>query len=321
MYVDVHNHVIPTSVIDLVASDASYGVQISDGEWGGALSFPLVDEFFDPAAKLKHLDEVGIAGAVVSMSPPGFFYDRAPGSGLALWDAANAGMAEFCADHGDRLRWLAHLPMQDPDAAVAAYRQAVDAGASGAAVGTSIAGRRLDEEQYERFWSVAEEIDRPVLVHPWFNEPHAALNSFYLQNVIGNPLETTVVVERMICAGVFQRHPGIRLILMHGGGFLPYQTGRLCHAREVRPELAGAPSPGEIWRAFQQLYFDTITHDADSLRYLASKVGLDHVVLGTDMPFDMAMQTPMETLREVFDEAEVMTIAEDTPARLFGLGR
>ena len=113
--------------------------------------------------------------------------------------------------------------------------------AVGAAIGTSIAGRRLDEADFETFWAQANAIARPVLVHPAFNCSHPALNQWYLQNAIGNPLETTIAVERLICAGVLARHPQLRLLLMHGGGFLPYQTGRLVHARSVRPELADAP--------------------------------------------------------------------------------
>ena len=140
-----------------------------------------------------------------------------------------------------------------------------------------------------------------MLIHPAFNEPHAGLEPYYLQNVIGNPLETTVMVERMICAGVFARHPELRLVLVHGGGYLPYQAGRLAHACGVRPEIP--VSAGDVWRAFGQLYFDTITHDVAALRYLAQRVGIDHVLLGTDLPFDMALQAPAAVLAEAIESA------------------
>ncbi len=156
-----------------------------------------------------------------------------------------------------------------------------------------------------------------MLVHPAFNEPHAALEPFYLQNVIGNPLETTVMVERLICAGVFARHPGLRLVLLHGGGYLPYQAGRLAHACGVRPEIP--IQAGDVWRAFGQLYFDTITHDAAALRFLAQRVGTDHVLLGTDLPFDMAIQDPRAVLAGAFDEPARGQIGAANAARLFGL--
>jgi len=320
VFVDVHNHVIPQPVIDEVAREPGYGIRIADGRWHGRLVHPLVDEFYDPAAKLRRLDEAGIDAAVVSIAPPAFFYDRPEALGLRVWEAANAGLAEFCGAAPGRLRWFATLPMQQPGEAVRMYREAVAAGCAGVAVATSIAGRRLDEEEYEEFWAAAAQHGLPVLVHPWFNEPHPALDSYYLQNVIGNPVETTVMAERLICAGVFERHPGLRLILMHGGGFLPYQAGRLCHARGVRPELAGAPSPEQIRLAFGQLYFDTITHDAAALRYLVERVGADHVVLGTDLPYDMGLHQPLDTLRSALPEEVVTRVAGDNPCRLFGIG-
>jgi aminocarboxymuconate-semialdehyde decarboxylase len=156
-----------------------------------------------------------------------------------------------------------------------------------------------------------------VLIHPAFNCYHPALDQWYLQNAIGNPLETTITVERLICAGVLARHPQVRLLLMHGGGFLPYQTGRLVHARGVRPELAATPV--NAWEFFGQLYFDTITHDAAALRYLVERVGLDHVVLGTDLPFDMALATPVATLADALTEAQAEAVAVTNPRRLFGL--
>jgi aminocarboxymuconate-semialdehyde decarboxylase len=125
-------------------------------------------------------------------------------------------------------------------------------------------------------------------------------------------------VERLICAGVLARHSRVRLLLMHGGGFLPYQTGRLVHARSVRPELADAPV--NAWEFFDRLYFDTITHDAQALRYLVERVGLDHVVLGTDLPFDMALATPVATLTDALTEAQIQAVAVTNPRQLFGLG-
>ena len=124
-------------------------------------------------------------------------------------------------------------------------------------------------------------------------------------------------MERLICAGVLASHPRVRLVLMHGGGFLPYQTGRLVHARRVRPELAD--SPEDAWGFFGALFFDTITHDGQALRYLVDRVGLDQVVLGTDLPFDMALASPVGTLAAALTGQEVQAVAVTNPRRLFGL--
>jgi aminocarboxymuconate-semialdehyde decarboxylase len=318
--VDVHNHVMPTEALDLLNAEPSYGVTISpEGEWQGVhhVPFTVVDSFRDPEAKLAQMDALGIDVAIESVPPPLFFYEVSPAEGERLCEATNEGLARFCERSPERLHWLANLPMQDPDLAVTAYRRALADGCIGAALGTSIAGRRLDHPEFSEFWATAEQAGRPVLLHPAFNEKHEALSDWYLQNVIGNPLETTVVVERLLCAGVLADHPGLRLVLLHGGGYIPYQIGRLRHARTVRPELA--QTPADLLAPFGQLFFDTITHDLEALRFLVRRVGADHVVLGTDLPFDMALQTPMETLRQALADDELRRVTQQTPADLFGL--
>jgi aminocarboxymuconate-semialdehyde decarboxylase len=317
--IDVHNHVMPAEALDLLRRDPDYGVTIDGDRWTGVhhVPFTIAAAFHDPPAKIAEMDAREIGSAVLSCPPPLFFYEVASYSGTTFCEAANEGMAKFCAAYPDRLRWLANLPMQDPLRAAELYRAAIGRGCVGAAVGTSIAGQRLDEPAFEEFWATAEQIGQPVLVHPAFNEPHAALAPYYLQNVIGNPLETTIMVERMICAGVFTRHPALRLVLLHGGGFLPYQAGRLAHACGVRPEIP--VSAADVWHAFGQLYFDTITHDVTALQYLAQRVGVDHVLLGTDLPFDMAVAAPAAVLAEAFDEVSRQRIGWANAARLFAL--
>ena len=319
VYIDVHNHVIPDTVLRLAGRESSLSISADGGVFRSPhhVPFPLLAAFHSPEEKMADLAARGLWGAVISPAPVLFGYDLAADVAAALCEASNNGMAQFCAHAPDRLHWLANLPMQEPQLAADTYTGAVAAGAVGAAMGTSIAGRRLDEPDFEVFWAQADAIGRPVLIHPAFNCHHPALDQWYLQNAIGNLLETTITVERLICAGVLTRHPLVRLLLMHGGGFLPYQTGRLVHARSVRPELAAAPV--NAWEFFGQFYFDTITHDAAALRYLVERVGLDHVVLGTDLPFDMALAAPVATLTEALTEAQVEAVAVANPRRLFGL--
>ena len=228
MLIDIHNHVMPAEALSVLRGDPGYGVTIEGDRWTGVhhVPFTITAPFHDPAAKIAEMDARGIGSAVVSCPPPLFFYEVSSDRGASFCAAANDGMAKLCGGYPDRLRWLANLPMQDPPQAVRMYRAALRQGCVGAAIGTSIAGRRLDEPMFAEFWAAAAELGPPVLVHPAFNQPHPGLDPYYLQNVIGNPLETTVMAERMICAGVFARHPSLRLVVLHGGGFLPYQAGR-----------------------------------------------------------------------------------------------
>ena len=319
MYLDVHNHVIPDELLELASRDNRLGFSVTDGMWQGRhhVPFRLQETFRSPEEKMSDLAARGLWGAVISPAPVAFCYDLDADLAVTVCQVTNQGMARFCEYAPERLHWLANLPMQAPEAAASVYRKAVEAGAVGAAMGTSIAGRRLDEPEFGAFWAEANAIGKPVLIHPAFNCPHPALEQWYLQNAIGNPVETTIAVERLICAGVLDRYPQVRLVLMHGGGFLPYQTGRLVHARSVRPELADAPV--NAWEYFGRLYFDTITHDAQALRYLVERVGVGQVVLGTDLPFDMALADPVATLTGALDEAQVEAVAVTNPRRLFGL--
>ena len=316
MRVDVHNHVIPRQVIDLVRSEPSIGVDVDDGWWHGSdhVPFPLIDSFSVPSVRLGDLERAGLDGAVLSPAPALFPYRMHAQLGARFARTVNEGLAEFCAAAPSHFRWMADVPMQDVDLACVVAEEAAALGARGIAIGTSIAGARLDEERFAPFLATLAARDLPLFLHPAFNDQHPALGQFYLQNVIGNPLETTVVVERMMASGRLAEHADLRLVLAHGGGFLPYGLDRLQHAAQVRPELdAGL----EVERELRQLYFDTVLHGRDALRFLVERVGVGQVVLGTDMPFDMAVAAPLDALHAAFDEETVKAVAEDNPGRLY----
>ncbi|MGI8563143.1 MAG: amidohydrolase family protein [Candidatus Dormibacter sp.] len=317
MKIDVHNHAIPDAALELLRSDPAYRTQI-DGDrisGGNHVNFTLMASFRDPDAKLAELESKRLEAAVVSVAPPLFFYEVGPEAGEAIAKATNQGLREFAVAHPDRYRWMAHVPMADPARAAAVLEEAIGAGAVGVEIGTSVAGRRLDEPEFEPFWAAAERLQTPVMLHPAYNEPHRGLDQFYLQNVIGNQLETTTAIERLIASGLLGRHPRLKVVLVHAGGYYPFQAGRLRHATTVRPELESAPA--DPWSFRGQIVVDTITHDRDALAYLVSRMGAENVVLGTDLPFDMAPPQPVNELDQALDAATARTIAEDNPARLY----
>ena len=320
MKIDTHNHVIPEEVIDLVNREAVYNVSIQEKRWkGGAhVDFQVADSFSSPAAKLKELEASGLEAAVISAAPPLFYYDLDGEAAGAMCRATNEGLKRFAEHSPDRFRWMAHVPMATPDAAAAMLDQAARDGASGVEVGSSIAGRRLDEPAFDVFWATVERLGLPVLIHPAYNEQSKPLSDFYFQNVIGNMLETTIAIERLIASGVLDKHRNARILLVHSGGYFPYQAGRFKHARTVRPELSN--SPADPWAYIGRVMFDTITHDTQALQYLVQRVGVDNVVMGTDLPFDMATVDPMDALQGAVDKAAATRIAETNPARLFRFG-
>jgi aminocarboxymuconate-semialdehyde decarboxylase len=319
MRIDVHNHVIPGPALELLKRDPTYGVTIAGNRWHGGVhvEFEIVPSFTDPAAKLAELRDKSLDAAVVSVTPPLFYYHVDAQRGEAMCAAVNSGLAEFCAAAPENFRWLASVPMQAPKRAAEVLQHAAEAGAVGVQIGTAVDGRRLDQPEFDVFWAAAERLDLPVTLHPAYVEHYSALDDYYFENVLGFLFETTVAVERIICAGVLDRHPGLRLVLLHGGGYFPYHAGRLKHARQVRPELAD--SPVDPWAYLDRLTFDVITHDRGALEYLVSRVGAERVVMGTDLPFDMATPEPFSALQEAVGARKARAIAERNPAALYGL--
>jgi aminocarboxymuconate-semialdehyde decarboxylase len=316
--IDVHNHVFPRTVMDLVAVDDRFGVTIENNVVSRPIygSHEIFAEQYDTKANLAELERRGLEGAVISVEPALFLYHDPVELAETMADAVNAGMAQMTADSGGRFRWLASLPLQDPERGAQVLRQAVADGAVGAEIGSNIAGNRLDEPEYEPFWNAVEETNSFLFVHSAYNAKNPGLEKYHFQNVIGNLLETTICAERLVASGTLDRHPNVKIMLGHAGGYFPYQAGRFRHARTVREELAN--SPADPWAYCGRLMFDTITHDVQALRYLISRVGADNVLVGTDIPFDMSTPEPWRELTEAVDEKAAKHIAEENPARLFG---
>jgi len=315
---DAHNHAVPREAVELLRSGDGYPIRV-EGDFMEAdrVRAELTPVFTDPAAKLEQLESLRLEAAVVSVSPALFAYETDEEHGVSLCRAVNSGLAEFCTHEPSRLRWVAHVPLQAPDAAAELLAEAAGVGAVGAQIGTSVAGTPLADAGLDPFWAAAEAHDMALMLHPAYNNPHPGLEGYHLQNAIGNQLETTIAAERLIVADVLDGHPGLRLLLVHAGGYMPWQAGRLRHAATVRAELADSPADPHAY--FGRVVVDTITHDAAALRFLVERVGADNVAMGTDLPFDMATPNPVMSLEEAVDAGAARQVMEETPRRLFRL--
>lgn len=320
MNIDIHNHAIPPRVLDLVLNDPVYGVSIVDGQWrsGNIGSFQLHDAWTDPEAKLREMDGKELDGAVLSAAPkPLYFYELDLGPQEAVARTTNLGLEEFCAGNDDRLRWMATVPLAYPEAAVGVLRDAAERGARGVMIGPTAAGRQLDGEEFEPFWSACEALDLPIFLHPAYEAKTDAYSEYHLGVVIGLSVELTVAVERMICSHVFDRHPGLCVVVALGGGFFPYNAGRLRHYASYGPQLRDAPK--DPWSYVGQIKFDSFLHDAGQLRFLIDQAGAENVLIGTDSSFPSAPASPVGELREAArgDAAIIRQIAETNPIELF----
>jgi aminocarboxymuconate-semialdehyde decarboxylase len=186
-----------------------------------------------------------------------------------------------------RLRGMAHLPMQDPDAAVTELERVVkEYRFKGVEIGTSIEGAPLAHPKFRKVLRAIEQHGCFVFAHPYQCLAAGGMDDYYLSNFVGFPLDTTLMVSHLMFSGALDELRNLRILLAHGGGYVPYQIGRFAHGHRVRPEPKKftQTSPRELLRRF---YFDALTHDAKAARHLINMVGADRVVIGTDHPFDM----------------------------------
>lgn len=291
--VDVHTHFLPPGLVaEARAGRAVDGVRterIDGQEWmihRQGFRYPLDRVFYDVPARLDAMTASGIDIGILSLAPTLFMYWLEPGEALRHCRRANDELATAGLDSAGRLRPVAALPMQDPDAAVTELRRAVcELGMASAEIGPSVEGRPLHAAEVRPVLAAASDLGVPLMIHPYSVGPRPGLEDFYLSNLIGNPLETTVCVSRLILSGTLDDLPELRLALMHGGGYLPYQIGRLDHGHRVRPECRGCRhSPSSYLDRF---HYDTLTHASGPLAFLISMVGAGRVMYGTDFPFDM----------------------------------
>jgi aminocarboxymuconate-semialdehyde decarboxylase len=187
--------------------------------------------------------------------------------------------------------------LQDIDASIAEIdRVAGFPRVRGVQIGSNVDGMDVDDPSLEPVWADLERRNLPV----WFHSDQRSiagadrLKTYYLQNLIGIPLESTIAAAKLIFGGVLDRHPDLRFGFTHGGGFSPYQLGRWEHGWNVRPEPKVHIAETGPRHYYARMYFDSLTHDALSLEMLGRRVGWDHVVLGSDYPFDMASPDPVE---------------------------
>jgi aminocarboxymuconate-semialdehyde decarboxylase len=310
MTFDVHAHVVVTGDepwAPRVYRDEA-GAQVV--EFGGKQIRSAVAEFADIEGILAAQDAAGVDRVLLSPWVPLLYYDVEPEESLRRARVQNDALARLVGEHPDRLAALGALPLQDPELAARELPDVMGV-LSGVEVAASVRGVFLGDDRFEPFWDAAEATGALVFVHPTtrgFDSP--AFQDHYLWNTVGNPLETAVTAAHMVMAGVLERHPGLRVVLAHGGGALLALRGRLRHAHSFQPDARSRlrESPDESIRRF---YFDTLTHDAALLRALIDYVGPDHVMLGSDYPFDMGDVRQVDAVRALGlppdDEAAILT--------------
>jgi aminocarboxymuconate-semialdehyde decarboxylase len=278
------------------------------------------DRIRNTDARFKVMDEMGVDVQLISPGPPQLYYTVPLDIAVKATQALNDGIAEYIGKHTDRLCALGGVPLSDANEAVKELERCMkQLKFKGVEILTNVDGKELSDPAYAPFWKKAEELGALVMIHPNGFTEADRLSRFYFNNVIGNPLETTIALHYLIFDGVLERHPNLKIFAVHGGGYLGAYHGRIDHAWGARADAnAGLPKPPTHY--LKKIYFDTVVFTPGQLKALVETYGADHVVLGTDYPFDMADFDPVEHVVSTgFDAAATAAICGGNAKKLLGL--
>ena len=272
--------------------------------------------------RLAAMDAQGVDLQVLSINP--FWHRADPDLARQIVALQNDGLAEVTARHPDRFAALASVALQHPELAAEQLEHAVrKLGLKGALIGGSVEGVELADRRLDPFWSKAEELGALIFIHPQ-GVPELAgrlAGSGGLANVIGNPLETTIALSHLIFEGTLDRHPALKILAAHGGGYLPSYAARSDAGIRTFPATYTTALKKPPTAYLKDLYYDTLVFTSEALRHLAAEVGADRLMMGTDFPYpwtERAVQHIAET--PGFSDADKASMLGDLAARLLGVG-
>jgi aminocarboxymuconate-semialdehyde decarboxylase len=325
MIIDAHAHFVPQGFLDEVLSRPGLfpSVKAAAGPDGVRFTFanqdakrPVPNGMSDVERRRKGLADRGIDKQVVAGWLDVFGYDIPADEGREWSRFFNSHLLK-AASSIPFLVPLATVPMQSGKLAAQVLEESLDQGFQGAMIGTQPKGQGgvLDDPDLEPFWEVASARKAAIFIHPTFGARDDRLKAYGLVSAVGRVTDTTMAVARLLYSGHLVRHPGVNLIISHGGAALPMLFGRLCRSFATAPAQNADPALG-----FHRLYFDSVVYDAVTIRFIAEQAGADRIVMGTDEPFVIAEPEPLKLIEACgFGAADRQAILGGTAAKLFGI--
>lgn len=313
--IDLHTHILPERWEDL---DAKYGyggfVRLEHTGCGrarmvrnGRCFREIGDNAWSPERRIEECDRHGVDVQVLSTVPVMFSYWARPEHALDLARTLNDHLAGVVRDHPARFVGLGTLPLQDPDLAIGELERCVgELGLPGVQIGTHVNDWNLDRSELFPVFARAEELGAAVFVHPWDMLGADRMQKYWLQWLVGMPVETGLAICSMIFGGVLERLPRLRIAFAHGGGSFPGTLGRIEHGFEVRPDLCASDNPVNPRSYLGRFYVDSLVHDEPMLRHLVDLIGAGRIALGSDYPFPLGEALPgrlIDTLTDLPEQA------------------
>lgn len=302
MLIDTHAHIIVPEILRETSPAEEWRPRVlweNDKqfvEYGPKRIGSATREFVQIEKILEEMTKSGVDAVLLCPWVSLVRYEATPEESLTACQVQNNALAGLVKKYPKRVAALGMIPLQDVSLAIKELERLMKCGLKGVEIGTHINSVYPGDERFRPFWEACDSLGAFVFIHPVEGGGRAELRDYYMWNVIGNPLETTVAAGHLILSGVMDAYPRLKILLAHGGGALPYLHGRLDRGFKQRPEINKVISrpPTEY---LKQFYFDTITHDPAVLKSLVDFVGADHVLLGSDYPFDMGDENPVDLVR------------------------
>jgi aminocarboxymuconate-semialdehyde decarboxylase len=273
--------------------------------------------------RIADMDGMGVDVQAISTSPLQYYYSVEADLGRRISRTINERLAEIVGAHPDRFVALGTVPMQAPELAVAELEYCMRRlGFRGMEIGTNVGGTDLSDGRFEALFAKAEALGAVIFLHPIGFTDTRRLTQHFLTNVIGNPLDTTVALSHIVFGGVLERHPRLKFVAAHGGGYLSHYPARMDHAYKVRPECHDhIKRPPTSY--LKKVYFDTVVFSRGQLEHLVRLWGADHIVIGTDYPYDMGYYQPVEFVNgtKSLTRAQKDAIIGGNAAKLLGIKR
>ncbi|HJU60905.1 MAG TPA: amidohydrolase family protein [Candidatus Binatia bacterium] len=310
--IDIHHHYFPTELIDEIkqhgkALGIEYFPPKDNRESPLSIQFPkgnrlnLERSLAEVDKRLETMTQGNVGVATVEVQTSAVGYELDGGRGESWSSLYNEAIQNLVKRHPDRFAGIATVPLQDPPRAAQVLEHAIrDLKMSGVTIASNVVGKYYDSKDFDPFWAKAQELDVLMIMHPEWIAGGDKMGGYGLRTICGNPADTTLSVGYMIYSGVFDRFPKLKLALLHGGGFFPYHLGRFDNgfhrsSRSSRPFPADQPPS----RYLKNLYFDNLVYRIETVEYLKRMVGADHVMVGTDYPYDLGDWMAAEKIQQM----------------------
>lgn len=324
--IDIHHHYLPQSLLDDARQGKSAGVTAKEAKSGetaisfaGGASFNVPHELAGLKERFEAMERGKIAVGALIPHTSSLGYPLDGKNGEAWCRRYNDGIRDLTLKHPDRFVGLAAAPLQDPPRAAAVLEHAIKhLKLRGGYIASNVNGQYYNSELFDPFWKKAEELDALIVMHPEDVAGSEKMGPYGLRLICGNPADSTLSLAYMSYSGVFDRFPNLKLCVLHGGGFFPYQLGRLDQGFRVRrgPRAPSASAPPSTIMK-KNLYFDTMVYRTDTLDYLKRVAGAERLMVGTDYPYTLGDWLSVEKI-EALDcpESEKMLMLEGNAKKL-----